>query len=376
MGKTLDVRLRTLVPCLGVITAFLALAPLGTLAEDVLPEYYEIEGVPLYQQIDAKGCGAVSLQMVFEYYGPFIDQREIYDAARAGGTTLPDMARAAQFSSESTAVGTRFPEFQVTGYTGRSIGYAGFYYAATEEWLDELKLIVSQGYPVIVLVEWMPDYEGGDHYRVVIGYDDVSKELIMRDGWVRELKDDQEYEGSTSQLASDNAVDDEYVGYRMSYEGFLETWRECDTDIWGVEGMAYGAVLVTPWEVSISSPEQVTAGDRFTVTASVKYPCLAPFGDLVFPVFTAEDAAAQIILGEGLRLIGSPEVVSVGSLDAGDTFEVSWRLAATGDADVCTLEVLATGLVSGSLNEWKDYPAYDYEDLIGGSSVSTISVIG
>jgi hypothetical protein len=42
---------------------------------DPLPSNVFIDGVPLYQQIDAKGCGAVSLQMVFDYYGEFIDQK-------------------------------------------------------------------------------------------------------------------------------------------------------------------------------------------------------------------------------------------------------------------------------------------------------------
>jgi hypothetical protein len=375
MRNRLAARASTTVACMGIIAAFMAVTSAGALVEDALPSSYVIDEVPLYQQIDAKGCGAVALQMVFDYYGPFIDQREIYDAARSGGTTLPDMARAAQFSRMSTAVGDRFPGFQVTGYTARDIGYAGFYYASTEPWLEELKSIVAQGYPVIVLVEWMVDYEGGDHYRVVIGYDDDRGVLLMRDGWVREFKDDQEYEGSTSQLASDLAKDTEYAPYEMTYDDFMETWSELDTDLWGVEGKFYGAVLVTPWEVEISVPNKIGVGDEFTVTAVAKYPCLAPFGDDEFPVFTAEGTELAITLGDGLELVGCDSVANVGELEAGGSIEISWTVEATEKGDT-SVDVLATGLVSGSLNVWKDWPAYDYEDLIGGSGTVDLMVSG
>ena len=365
----------TTAACFGVMVVFMACSCMGVLAEDSLPSSCLLEGVPLYQQIDSKGCGAVSLQMVFEYYGPFIDQREIYNAARSGGTTLPDMARAAQFSYLSTTMGDRFPDATVDGYTGRDIGYAGFFYASTEPWLDELKSIVAQGYPVIVLVEWMPDWDGGDHYRVVIGYDDDEGVLLMRDGWVREFKDDQEYDGSTSQMASDKAKDDEYVPFEMTYDDFMTTWSKLDTDIWGVPGKFYGAVLVTPWEIDIAVPQHISVGDEFVVTATAEYPCLAPFGDDEFPVFTAESTELAIALGDGLELVSSNPIVSVGDLEAGASVEVSWTVAAT-DIGSSSVDVLATGLVSGSLGVWKDYPAYDYEDLIGGSDTIDLMVTG
>lgn len=375
MRSRLLARASTVAACLGVVVAFLAVPGAGILAEDALPSSCLIDDVPLYQQIDAKGCGAVSLQMVFEHYGPFIDQREIYDAARSGGTTLPDMARAAQFSHISTAQGDRFPGFQVTGYTGRDIGYAGFYYASTEPWLEELKAIVAQGYPVIVLVEWLPDYDGGDHYRVVIGYDDDEGVLLMRDGWVREFKDDQEYEGSTSQLASDSAKDTEFIPFKMTYEDFMETWAELDTDIWGVPGMFYGAVLVTPWEVEVSMPDRVRVGDEFVVSAVARYPCLYPFGTGGFPRFTAEDVEMTIALGPGLEVVGSATSGPMGQLEAGAEIEFSWTVVATAGGDA-SAEVFASGLVSGSLGIWKDYPAYDYADIIGGSGTALVSVTG
>lgn len=43
------------------------------------------------------------------------------------------------------------------------------------------------------------------------------------------------------------------------------------------------------------------------------------------------------------------------------------------DAGALTLEAWATGIVSGHLEAWKDYPAYDCSDLIGGSAVVTMA---
>ena len=48
----------------------------------------------------------------------------------------------------------------------------------------------------------------------------------------------------------------------------------------------------------------------------------------------------------------------------------------TAGADVGSFELGATGsgLVSGSLGERTEFPAYDYTDLIGGSGEVTIAV--
>lgn len=360
--------------CIGIASGFVLMGVSPAVAGSIPSSYY-IEGLPLYQQIDAKGCGAVSLQMVFEYYGPFIDQREIYNAARSGGTTLPDMARAAQFSELSTAEGDRWPTQTIsdTGYTNRPLGYAGFFYASTEPWLDELKYIVSQGYPMIVLVEWMPDIEG-PHYRVIVGYDDARGVLLIHDGWVREFKDDMCYDGSTSQMSNEVARDTEFCPFEMTYEDFLMTWV-CPTDTWGVPGLAYGGVFVTPWEVEISAPSEVMSGQEFTVSATVTYPCLGPFGSVDFPTFEASASSAALDVGDGLTIIGDPMVSIADPLCAGQSVTVSWTVLASSVADVSSyMSVTGTGFVSGSLGPWHDYPAYDYTDIIGGSSTVELFV--
>ncbi|MCJ7607008.1 MAG: C39 family peptidase [Thermoplasmata archaeon] len=340
-----------------------------------LPETCLIEGVPLYQQIDGKGCGAVSLQMVFDYYGEFVDQREIYNAARSGGTALPDMARAAQFSSLSTTVGDRFPNMVVTGYTARSVGYAGFYYASETPWLEGLKEILAMGYPVITLVEWMPEIEG-PHYRVIVGYDDNEEVMIINDGWSRELKDDMGYVGSSSSLADPNSWDTEQVeGYRMTYDDFLLTWR-CPTGPWGVPDLAYGAVLVVPWEVSVSGPAEVVIGEEFRVSARIEYPCVGPFLSGTFPSFPASDTTVSLSMGAGISIVDSAAALEIGTILAGEVAEVSWTLVLDEcGSDLLHLTVSASGLVSGSLDAWKDYPAYDYVDLIGGAGGIEIAVV-
>ena len=341
-------------------------------AGQAIPSTYKVEGVPLYQQVDATGCGAASLQMVFDYYGPFIDQMEIYDAARSGGTALPDMARAAQFSNMSTTAGDRFVQGVTTGYRERPIGYAGFYYASTTPWLSELKSIVAQGYPVAVLVDWLPGIYG-PHYRVVVGYDDNAGVVMMNDPWSREFKNDMDYQGSSSQEANANAWDTEFGTFNMTYEDFLTIWA-LPTTIWGVPGLAYGAVLVTPWQVELAAPQKVAPGKSFTVTAKITYPCMAPFGSGSFPTFLASDFEAALSVGSGLSVVGDPVAVAKGTLSAGQQVKVSWTVKAGSVGGDWSVSVDASGIVSGSLGPWKDYPAYDYEDVIGGSGATIVHV--
>jgi len=358
---------------LSVCICTVAMMEFPVAGADTRPESVFIDGVPLYQQIDAKGCGAVSLQMVFDYYGEFIDQREIYNAARSGGTALPDMARAAQFSSMSTTAGSRWPNSVVTGYTGRDMGYAGFFYASSEPWLEEMKCILAQGYPVIVLVYWLPEYYSGDHYRVVVGYDDAEGVLLINDGWSREFKMDHDYQGSTSQSASENAWDTDFVPLKWKYEDFLDTWT-CDTTKWGVPGLMYGGVFVTPWEVDISAPATVVPGEKFTVSATISYPCIAPFGSDAFPKSTADSFSAVLETTAGLNICKAPDMSAIGTFEAGEAVTLCWEMCACKNEGVYSFDITASGLVSGSMDAWKDYPAYDYQDLIDGQASFVVEV--
>jgi uncharacterized protein YvpB len=376
-GKSMEInggeRLRKSLALSAVFLGLMMLLPVVSAGQtQTVPASYKIQGVPLYQQIDARGCGAASLQMVFDYYGPLINQMEIYDAARSGGTALPDMARAAQFSTMSTTAGDRFQQGETTGYRERAVGYAGFFYASSTPWLSQLKSIVAQGYPVIVLVNWLPNVYG-PHYRVVVGYDDTKGVLMMNDPWSREFKNDMNYQGSTSQAANTSAWDVDFGTFNMTYSDFLNIWA-LSTSGWGVPGLAYGAVLVTPWQVHINAPQKVAPGKAFTVSATITYPCLAPFGSSSFPTFTASDFSATLSVGNGLSVQGSPIAVAKGTLSAAQQVTVSWTVRAGGAQGQDSLTVDATGIVSGSLGQWHDYPAYSYQDTIGGSGSSSVWV--
>lgn len=43
-----------------------------------------------------------------------------------------------------------------------------------------------------------------------------------------------------------------------------------------------------------------------------------------------------------------------------------WTLVAKNPEGTYSFDITTTGMVSGSLDPWHDYPSYDYEDMIGG----------
>ena len=350
-----------------VFVVLMSFAP-GSALATTLPDSYKIEGVPLYQQIDAKGCGPAALQMIFDYDGEFVDQKEIYNAARAGGTPLPDMVRAAHFSDLSTTVGDRWPDYVVTGYTARSVGYAAFFFASDTEWMDQLRSVVAQGYPVAVLQNFYPD--GDDpHYRVVVGYDTDRDVFIVNDGWSREFKVPSGYVGSTNPMSNPVSWDDDFPGMEMTEEDFELAWR-CPTDMWGITGLKYGAVMVAPWEVEITAPLDAGPGDKVVVGVSAKYPCVQPFVTSSYPLFPASDVSVQLTVRDGNGKPVAVLEVPVGTLLANGACDVTFEFTAPEDAGAISLEAWATGLVSGHLEIWKDYPAYGYTDVIGGSATA------
>ena len=362
----------TYVVLLSLLAAILLLSTVPLAAAADVPSKYLIENVPLYQQIQAVGCGAASLQMVLNYWGPFVNQKAVYDAARtSSGTSLPDVARGGQFSSLSFSAGIRFPAADGWGYPGRPLGYAGFYYAATTPWLGQLEAVVAQGYPVIVLTDWLPGISG-PHYRVIVGYDDTRGVIILNDPWSREFKGDMDYQGSTNQNAAYDRQG-KFAGWEWSYSDFLSVWK-LSTAGWGIPGMNYGAALVAPWKLSISAPDSVAAGQTFPVKITITYPCPAPFGTGGFPTFPAANAGLKLTLPAGFGIVGGSDSVALGTMIAGQTKTVTVTLKAGTHSGDALLGATVSGLVSGSLNAWRDYPAYAYQDQIGGVGSANVSV--
>ncbi len=245
-------RKRILVLATVVLALALCLLALPGLAGATTPDAYLIDDVPFYQQIQSVGCGAAATQMVLDYWGPFVNQKSVYDAARTfHGSSLPDLARAGQFSALSYSAGDRYPAAEGWGYASRPLGYGGFYYAQPTPWLAQLKAVLAQGYPVICLTDWLPGVYG-PHYRVAVGYDDAEGVIILNDPWGRELKGDFDYQGSGNQNAAYDRQG-EFVGWKWSYADFLSVWK-LPSDGWGVPGANYGAVLIAPWQVQVDAP--------------------------------------------------------------------------------------------------------------------------
>jgi len=127
-------------------------------SEKTWPEAYMIT-VPWHQQLNALSCGAASLESVFNYWGPDIDQKEIMNTARTSsmGTWSADHRQDRTLQLLSDAQGNYFPHAgPYGGFEERSLGYAAFSYVSHEFWIDKLKRLIADDIPVIVLIELLP----------------------------------------------------------------------------------------------------------------------------------------------------------------------------------------------------------------------------
>jgi len=348
-----------IVSCLGIVFGFL----LTSNASAVAATSVSIEGVPWYQQSNDWMCGPASLQMVFDFYGPYIDQREIGFAANCipsdTGTNLSGMVRGGHFSDLSVI---DVSNCKIVGYTGRGLGYAAFSYSSSDFWLDGLKALIDQGYPVIVSGYWGYETSGNSntvpasspigHFRVIVGYDDTTREVIVNDPWGRDMKNQGDAQGSMKDNPGYNA---DFVGIRFGYDYFQQLWSYNFQK-------TYSAVFIAPWHVDFS---QSGTGTKLKVTATVSYPCPAPFDRTKYP---ASDIHVEMKLPAGLAFAkGEPAVKTVKALSSGDTLQITWNLVAT-SAGSYDVSILAQGIVSGA------YAGIPYTDRIGGETTASIVV--
>ena len=231
---------------------------------------------------------------------------------------------------------------------------------------------MAQGYPVICLTDWLPGVYG-PHYRVVVGYDHTEGVVILNDPWAREFKGDMDYQGGASQKAAYDRKG-QFAGWKWSYADFLSVWG-LPTGGWGIPEANYGAVLMAPWRVSVDAPAGVEAGESFPLRITVTYPCVSPFGGAGFPSFPAAGSQVDLALPAGFSAAGG-DTVPLGTLSAGETLTTTVDVTAGAGAGRFTIGATARGTVSGSLGVWRAFPAYDYRDLIGGSSTATLRVTG
>lgn len=318
------------------------------LLADVLHTFYletrehHIE-VPFYYQIKNYYCGPAALQMVFDFYGENISQFEIADVARTVPyvTYTDEMRRAGHFSNLSTSMGNELSE-NITGYTLRKLGYAAF-----EQWsmtIEDLKSLIDRGFPIILLMQWIPNVPEYGHYRVAVGYNETH--VFLHDPWNTAW-------GYT-----------EYGGpnIAMNYTLFLEMWDYSGR--WGL--------FVSPWKIDVYTPNFVYAGETFEVAVNVTYSCPSPFS---LYEYYASSCNATITLPSGLALANGEEekkAITNTELKPGESVQVRWTVEAKNsgayDIAICT-EGKIGGAVGGKPNVG---PSYNYEDRLGSCAVKML----
>ena len=310
--------------------------------------------VPWHQQLNALSCGAASLEIVLDYWGPDISQKEIMNVARTSsmGTYTFDVERAGQFSYLSSAQGRYFPnEGPEGGFVDRAIGFAAFSRSSSTSWLKELKTLIDRNIPVIVLMSYAPS-GGGGHYRVVIGYDDNLQLVYFSDPWGRDTNHITGWTGVIS----------------WSYSDFQTGWNYAE---YGTANPYFG-VAIMPWSVAVSIAGSATKDSTITVTANIQYLCPEPFDTAQYP---AKNAVAHITLPAGTTL-SSSETISLGDLDAGGNTKATWTVRCDKNVVGETVTVNAYGLISGQVPEahWNGmavyYPSNQYNDAIGGQGTA------
>jgi hypothetical protein len=329
-----------------------SIALAGAANSPEVPLAHMIANVPWHQQQNALFCGEGDLEIVYDYFGPDIDQKEIADVARSSssGTWTYDMVRAGQFSYMSAAQGRFFSYIAPTaGYPERPLGYAAFSYSANRYWLPELKALIAADIPVIVLMTYEPT-GGTGHYRVAIGYNDTEGAIYFSDPWGRDEKHKTDKTGII----------------RWTYNEFQIAWNYSAAG----EGRPYFGMIMLPWKVDVTANGKLNVGSTATITAKVSYPCPSPFNSSQFP---AKSCQANISLPEGMSLVSGSANVFLGDMKAGSTASASWKARIDGPVSGKSIRVEAKGIVSGHVPEahWTGesvfYPPYDYTDAIGGN---------
>ncbi|MFH1502864.1 MAG: C39 family peptidase [Candidatus Eisenbacteria bacterium] len=310
------------------------------------PTSYNLS-VPHYYQGTWYNCGPASVEMVFDYWGPHVNQTDIRYVANctsgAGGSHALDNRRAGHFSSSSTAIldGT------LHGYDERWLGYSAcecqWSYPNTSDpdystRYTDLYELVYAGYPIEVLTHYDATH-GSGHFRVVKGYNNSTNVFIVHDPWYSAP-----YQGPNVNFDQAFFVDDLWTRYYR----------------WGT--------LLAPWLVEVTAPASVIPGTQFTLSVEVLYRGPHPFDG---QYLTGTGQAAPL-LPTGFEL--APGETSTKSLTglgtSGTTGTASWQVLAGCDPGMESLGVRAVGQIGGS-----SYSYASYVDVIGGEGSTGMEVL-
>ena len=310
--------------------------------------------VPWYLQKTGAYCGPASMQMVFDYWGPLVDQREIalgVDVYGHNGMSPPAAIRGATFSDLSYLSG---PSLELQGYPERKLGYAAFYYQG-DPWQPQLKALIDQGYPILVRTWYSVDPSGKysdaisaanltGHMRVVTGYDDQG-DIIVNDPWGRDL-------------------------YKklMDFQGEIIYTSEAFQKIWDYRDSA--AYFIAPWKVDVVI---TGTGPDYTVTATATYPCPPPFDTAVNVAGNmAASPSMTLSLPSGVTSTDPLVQTRAAALAPGSSWTTTWHVTA-GATSSFTASVTAEGTVSPTLYDLTlGTVETGSTDRIGGSGTATL----
>ncbi len=335
---------------------FLLLFSLTLVAAE--PAAYRITMARPIVQPNAYACGPASAKMLLDYAGPSMAIDDVMTVARltSNGTAVGDMIRAGHFSGLSSAQGRTGSVAPYGGYPQRALGLAVLAHAQTTAWLPQVKALIRQNIPVLFLMQFTAISAGG-HYRVAMGYDDATQTMWFADPWGRELKGEQDAAGFQPFSYAD-------VEQMWTYTGYGTT-----TPHWGA--------IYVPWRVDLTTTR---SKQTFSVRAVTTYPCPAPFSPTQFP---ATNASVSLSVPSGWTISGG-STVSLGTMNAGAARTTTWTVIP--GAFPARLNVQAQGTVSGNLPATGPYdgtagngqivPAYQYQDVIGGSAAIDLGASG
>lgn len=152
-------------------TAALAASPRPSPTAVPLPPYGRVPDVPIIPQ-KFNNCGPTNLTLVLNHYGVAVSQLDVAAVVR------PNYEDRNVSPPELVAYVDERTELAAAHYSGGDI--------------DALRRLIAAGFPVIIEKGLEPDEATGwmGHYLTVYGYDDVTRQLTVRDTYLGPWKGD------------------------------------------------------------------------------------------------------------------------------------------------------------------------------------------
>ena len=333
---------------IGVVAMMWVMTTMGVSSSSML-------SVPYHRQLTEYSCGDASMEMVLNYFGPDVDQRQIIDVARstnASGTYVFDVVRALRFSRLSGPpphVPTfAFPDqLPSLGYATRAFGLRSAARRGDACWAADARAIVAAGSPLILLMWYSDKPADGGHFRVLVGADDDGS-LVLLDPWDR---------------------DGQPRVVRYSEAEFCALWKYQETDpVTGVEFPPYAAV----WAAGSfgGSLTVNVSGDGTKAVASAVLSIDCPAGFDCVP--SLSDVMAWIVPPEGCS-VDFPNVETFPVLKLGVPLSTgAWTVACDDPMHAHSVLLFATGVVADRVpardgwNSTEVDASYRYMDRVGG----------